>query len=209
MLPLQKVADVIVIDNILVSEEVVDKQFVCDLGKCKGGCCEDGAAGAPLDKSELKIIVDLFEKIKPYLNPAAIAEIEKKGYYVYDTEFEWVTPTLDSDKEICVYGIRRENGMIQCAFEQAYNDKLIDWKKPISCHLYPIIAKKGKYGDYERVNYEPREQLCSPACALGEKLKVPVYQFLKEPIVRKYGQDFYDALDTIAKGEWEEIDFKE
>ncbi len=204
----------IVIDNILVSEEVVDKQFVCDLGKCKGGCCEDGAAGAPLDREEMTIINEVFEKIKPYLTKDSLAEIEKKGRYVYDTEFEWVTPTLDSDNEICVYGIRGKNGIINCAFEQAYYDKVIDpisigWKKPISCHLYPIVAKKGKHGDYERVNYEPREQLCSPACALGEKLKVPVYQFLKEPLIRKYGQGFYEALDTIAKGEWEEIDFKE
>jgi hypothetical protein len=208
-LPLQKWKSVIVIDNILVSEEVVDKQFVCDLGKCKGGCCEDGAAGAPLDREEMIIINEVFEKIKPYLTKDSIAEIEKKGRYVYDTEFEWVTPTLDSDNEICVYGNRGENGIINCAFEQAYFDKVIEWKKPISCHLYPIIAKKGKHGDYERVNYEPREQLCSPACALGEKMKVPVYQFLKEPIIRKYGNDFYEALDTIAKGEWEEIDFKE
>lgn len=200
----------IVIDNILITEDVIDKHFVCDLGKCKGGCCEDGAAGAPLDKEELKIVTDLYEKVKPYLTKNAIAEIERKGHYVYDKEFEWVTPTLDNDNEICVYGIRGENGIIKCAFEQAYNEGVIPWKKPISCHLYPIIAKKGKHGDYERVNYEPREQMCSPACALGEKLKVPVYTFLKEPIIRKYGEDFYNALDTIAKGEWEEItDFKE
>lgn len=195
----------IVIDNILISEDVVDKKFVCDLGKCKGGCCEDGAAGAPLDKEELSIINDVYEKVKPYLTKDAIAEIEKKGFYEYDQEFGWVTPVLPSDNEICVYGYREKNGLIKCAFEQAYYDGIIAWKKPISCHLYPIIARKGKHGDYDRVNYEPREVMCSPACKLGEELKVPVYQFLKEPLVRKYGQDFYDALDTIAKGEWEEI----
>jgi hypothetical protein len=199
----------IVIDKILISEDVIDKKFVCDLGKCKGGCCEDGAAGAPLESKELNIINSLYEKVKPYLTNAAIAEIEKKGYYVYDREFEWVTPTLDSDNEICVYGVRAENGIIKCAFEQAYYDGIIPWKKPISCHLYPIITKESKYDDYERVNYEPREVLCKPACALGEEMKVPVYQFLKEPLIRKYGEEFYNALDTIAKGEWEEIDFKE
>ena len=197
------------IGNILITEDIIDKKFVCDLAKCKGGCCEDGAAGAPLSNEELALINELYEKVKLYLTKDAIVEIEKKGRYVYDTEFEWVTPTLDSDKEICVYGVRGENGIIKCAFEQAYNDGVIPWKKPISCHLYPIIAKKGKHGDYERVNYEPREKMCSPGCALGEKLKVPVYQFLKEPIIRKYGEEFYNALDTIAKGEWEEIDFKE
>lgn len=199
----------IVIDNILVSEDIVDKKFVCDLGKCKGGCCEDGAAGAPLDKEELEIINDLYKKILPYLSKDSIREIEKKGKYVYNTEFEWVTPTLDTDHEICVYGIRGNDGIIKCAFEQAYLDGVTPWKKPISCHLYPVIVYKGKKEDYERVNYEPREQMCSPACLLGEKLKVPVYQFLKEPIIRKYGEAFYQALETIASGEWEEIDFKE
>lgn len=191
----------IVIDNILVSDEVVEKQFVCDLGKCKGGCCEEGDAGAPLDDGELDLINEYYEKIKPYLTEKAIERIEKKGRYTYSREFGWVTPTLPSDKEICVYGRRDENGIIKCAFEQAYNDGVIPWKKPVSCHLYPIITSKGKKGDYDRVNYEPREKLCKPACALGAKLKVPVYQFLKESLIRKYGQQFYDTLDKIAKEE--------
>lgn len=189
----------IVIDNKLVSDDVVEKQFVCDLAKCKGGCCEDGDAGAPLDKVELEIINENFDKIKSYLTPASLKEIEQKGKYVYNREFGWVTPTLGNDSEICVYGIREKDGMIKCAFEQAYYDGVIAWKKPISCHLYPIIAQKGKHGDYEKVNYEPREKLCNPACALGKKLKVPTYEFLKEALVRKYGEEFYNALDKAAK----------
>jgi hypothetical protein len=189
----------IVIDNILVSDEIVENQFVCDLSKCKGGCCEDGDAGAPLDNDELQIVLDNYEKIKPYLSDAAIAVIEKKGKYTYHREFGWVTPTIGSDKEICAYGIRDNKGIIKCAFEQAYNDGVIDWKKPISCHLYPVIAKKGKHGDYERVNYEPREVMCNPACVLGQKLKVPVYEFLKEPLIRKYGAEFYELLDKVAR----------
>ena len=189
----------IVIDNILVSDDVVEKQFVCDLSKCKGGCCEDGDAGAPLDKDELKIINENFEKVKPYLSNASLKEIEQKGKYVYNQEFGWVTPTLGNDSEICVYGIREKDGVIKCAFEQAYYDGVIAWKKPISCHLYPIIAKKGKHGDYEKVNYEPRENLCNPGCLLGEKLKIPAYEFLKEALVRKYGEEFYNALDKTAK----------
>ncbi len=188
----------IVIDNVLVSDDVVEKQFVCDLNRCKGGCCEEGDAGAPLDKEELDIINGVYEKVKPYLSQASIAEVEKKGKYVYNDEFGWVTPTLGDDKDICVYGTRDEQGMIKCAFEQAYNDGVISWKKPISCHLYPVIARKGKHGDYERVNYEPRETLCSPACGLGKMLKVPVYRFLKEPLTRKFGTDFYEALDKVA-----------
>lgn len=195
----------IVIDNILVSDEVVEKQFVCDLSKCKGGCCEDGDAGAPLDNKELEMVINMFDKIKPYLTEAAIKEVEKKGNFVYDREFGWVTPTLESDNEICVYGFREKNGLIKCAFEQAFYDGAIPWKKPISCHLYPIIAKKGKHGDYERVNYEPREKLCSPACSLGEKLQVRTYEFLKEPLIRKYGKEFYETLDKTAREKFSEI----
>lgn len=189
----------IVIDKVIISDDVVEKQFVCDLAKCKGGCCEDGDAGAPLDKAELEIIVDLFDKVKSYLSPASLKEIEKKGKYVYNREFGWVTPTLGNDSEICVYGIRGKDGIIKCAFEQAFYDGKTNWKKPVSCHLYPIIAEKGKHGDHDKMNYEPREKLCNPACALGKKLKVPTYEFLKEAIIRKYGNDFYDALDKAAK----------
>jgi hypothetical protein len=189
----------IVIDNILISDDVVEQQFVCDLSKCKGGCCEEGDAGAPLEDAELETVLEMYEKIKPYLTPESIAEVEKKGKYVYHKEFGWVTPTLGNDNEICVYGSRDAKGVIKCAFEQAYYDGVIPWKKPISCHLFPIIAKKGRHGDYERVNYEPREKLCNPACGLGKKLKVPTYEFLKEPLTRKYGQEFYKALDKAAK----------
>ncbi len=199
----------IVLDNILISEDLVDKKFVCDLHRCKGGCCEDGAAGAPLDEAEKAIIDRVIDIIKPYLSATALATLAQKGNYVWNDEFGWVTPTVDSDKEVCAYGIRHSDGTIQCSFEKAHAEKKIDWKKPISCHLYPIIAKVGKHGDYERVNYEPRQTLCASGCALGEKLQVPVYQFLKEPIVRKWGLEFWEALDTIAKGDWEETDFKE
>jgi hypothetical protein len=196
---LRKHFGVIVIDNILVSDDVIEKQFVCDLARCKGGCCEDGDAGAPLDQSELQTVLDSYEKIKPYLTPASIEAIERKGKYVFNKEFGFVTPTLESDNEICVYGRRDEKGIIKCAFEQAYYDGAIAWKKPISCHLYPIVAKKSTYDDYENVNYVPREKLCKPACGLGKKLQVRAYEFLKEPLIRKYGEDFYEVLDRIAK----------
>lgn len=152
-----------------------------------------------MENAELDLIVDLYDKVAPYLTPESIAEIARKGKYVYHREFGWVTPTLGNDNEICVYGIRDSKGIIKCAFEQAYNDGVIGWKKPISCHFFPIIQKNGREGDYDRMNYEPREVLCKPACSLGKKLKVPVYQFLKEPIIRKYGEAFYEALDKAAQ----------
>lgn len=196
----------IVIENVLISEDVVEQQFVCDLNKCKGGCCEVGDAGAPLENEELEIIKDVYEKVKPYLSEASQNEIEKKNVFVYDREFGWVTPTLDLDNAICAYGIREKNGMIKCAFEQAYYDGAISWKKPISCHLFPIIAKKGKHGDYDRVNYQPKENLCNPGCDLGKKLKTPVYKFLKEALIRKFGEDFYNTLDKIAQDHFKNVD---
>ncbi len=187
----------IAIENVLVSDLVAQEQFVCDLTKCKGGCCEDGDAGAPLTKEELDLINEVYETVKPYLTPEGIRVIEKHGRYNYDRDFGWVTPSIDGG--LCAYGSRDENGIIKCGIEQAYRDGKITWKKPISCHLYPIIVRKGKNGDFDRMNYEPREVLCKPGCIYGKKLKVPVYQFLKEPIIRMYGEEFYDALDAVAE----------
>ena len=198
----------IAIDNTLISEDVIDKKFVCDLQACKGACCVAGDSGAPLDKDELKILDKVLDKVKPYMLPKGIKAVEKHGTYVVDEDGDYTT-TLVSPKAECAFVYFDEKKTALCAIEKAYLEGKIDWKKPISCHLYPIVAKKGKYGDYERLNYEPREDICKPGCLNGEALQVPVYQFLREPIVRKYGEEIYEALDTIAKGGWEEIDFKQ
>lgn len=186
----------IAIDNALISDSILTEQFVCDLNKCKGGCCVDGDAGAPLEKEELKIIDEIYETVKQYMTPEGIREIERQGHYVYDREFGWVTPTIEG--QICAYGFRDKAGIVKCAIEQAYLDGKVHWKKPISCHLFPIIAKKSKRDDTVLVNYEPREDFCKAACSLGKKLKVPVYVFLKEPIIRKFGEAFYEALEATA-----------
>ncbi len=187
----------IAIENVLLSDKIVSEQFVCDLNKCKGACCVDGDAGAPLEKSELKKIDEILENVLPYLNNISKKEIEKQGKYVYDQEFGWVTPTINN--QICVYGITDSDGIVKCGIEQAYLDGKIQWKKPISCHLFPIITKKSKDGITVLANYEPREDSCKAACSLGKKLKVPVYEFLKEPLTRKFGKKFYEALDATAK----------
>jgi hypothetical protein len=189
------------IDNKLVSDELIEEQFVCDLNKCKGGCCVDGDAGAPLEKDELKRLDEVFEAVKPYLKPEHLAEIEKQGRYVYDQEFGWVTPAINGG--ICVYATTDKLGIVKCGIEQAYNDGKVKWKKPISCHLFPVRISLSKNKKTEYVNYEPRPTLCAPACKLGEKLKVPVYQFLKEPLIRKYGEEFYEALEAVANDYFE------
>ena len=187
----------IIIDHVLVSDQVVEEQFVCDLTKCKGGCCEDGDAGAPLENKEKEYVKDFFEIVKPYMTKEGIKEIKQVGPYLYDREFGWVTPTIDG--KICAYGYKDKEGIIKCAFEQAYNDGKIPWKKPISCHLFPIKLSKSKSDPgIEYMNYEPREDLCKAACSLGKKLKVPAYVFLKDSIIRKYGEAFYETLDATA-----------
>lgn len=187
----------IIIDNKLVSNEIIEEQFVCDLNKCKGGCCVDGDAGAPLSKEELVHLNEVYDAVLPYLDEENKKELQKQGRYVFDEEFGWVTPTIDS--KVCVYGITDPNGIVKCGIEQAYNDGKVSWKKPISCHLFPIRVQLSKNKETEYVNYEPREDLCSAGCKLGKKLKVPVYVFLKEALVRKYGVEFYETLDATAK----------
>ncbi len=186
------------IEDRLIGDEILEAHFVCDLSKCKGGCCEDGDAGAPLEDAELKVIDEHYGAFLPYMSEEGKAEIEKQGKYVRMDGFGWVTPTIGGG--ICAYGKKEANGVILCAIEQAYNAGKLGWKKPVSCHLFPIRILQ-QDTDMEMLNYEPREEahLCSPACALGEKLKVRVYQFLKEPIVRKFGLDFYEALDATAR----------
>jgi Protein of unknown function (DUF3109) len=187
----------IAIDNVLLSDKIISDQFVCDLTSCKGACCVDGDAGAPLNNKELKEIDAAYDAVLPYLRQEGIDEINKQGRYVHNEEFGWVTPTIDS--KICVYGIFEANGTVKCGIEQAYLDGKIKWKKPISCHLFPVIVKQSKDGITEFANYEPREDHCKAACSLGKKLKVPVYEFLKEPLTRKFGTDFYEKLDATAK----------
>jgi len=187
----------IAIDNVLVSDALVEEKFVCDLTACKGACCVDGDAGAPLDNKELKSIDEVYNTVLSYLDEESKTELEKQGRYVYDKKFGWVTPTIKG--AVCVYAIKEKNGLVKCGIEQAYLDGKVKWKKPISCHLFPVIVKKSKDGVTDYANYQPREDHCKAACSLGKKLKVPVYQFLKEPLIRRFGTDFYETLDATAQ----------
>ncbi len=181
------------IGKTLVSTEVLEEQFVCDLQKCKGECCIAGDSGAPLEESELNEIDKYYEVVKPYLQAEAIESIEKLGHYLIDSDNDWVTPLVHGNRE-CVYTVF-ENGIAKCSFEKAFFEGKIPFRKPVSCHLYPVRITKFK--TYDAVNYD-RWDVCAAACKLGKSLKVPVYKFLKDSLIRKYGEEWYAQLEIAA-----------
>ena len=186
----------IIVQDKLVSDDVVEEQFVCNLTACKGACCWEGDSGAPLEKSELPILNEIFEQVKPYLSPAGIAAIEAQGKYVFFEEAkEWGTTLVDNGP--CAY-MTLEGGVAQCGIERAWRDGKVDFRKPISCQLYPIRVEKNEISGFEALNYD-RWDICSAACEKGKKEQVPVYVFLKEANIRKYGEDFYEELDGAAQ----------
>jgi len=183
----------IAIENTIVSEHLLEKKFVCDLNACKGECCVAGDSGAPLTDEELPILKEIYEKVKPYIPADGVKAIEKQDVYVLDDDKEFTT-TLVKGKH-CAY-VYFENKIAKCAIEKAFNEGKINFKKPISCHLYPVRITK--YKDYDAVNYHKWE-ICKPACECGTKLNVPVYKFLKEPLIRKYGENWYKQLEFANK----------
>lgn len=174
----------------LVSDELIKENFICNLTKCKGACCVEGDSGAPLEKDELAILDEIYPKIKHLMTEKGIAAIEEQGTHVKDFEGDYTTTCVDGNKE-CAY-VTWENGITKCAIEKAYEQGIVDWKKPISCHLYPI--RLTKYPEFDMLNYD-RWSICSPACTFGNEHKVKVYQFLKEPLIRKYGEEWYQELE--------------
>ncbi len=185
------------IDDKLISDEIFSEEFVCNLTQCKGACCVEGDAGAPLNADELPVLEEIFPKIKKYLRPEGIAAIEAQGTHVIDIDGDFVTP-LVGGKE-CAYVIYTDNGITKCGIEKAYEDGVIDYQKPISCHLYPIRITE--YQDFSALNYD-RWPICNDACTLGRELQVKVYQFLKTPLIRKYGEDWYNELCATAE-QWQ------
>lgn len=186
----------IVLQNTVLSDDLKDKFFVCNLEKCKGACCVEGDLGAPLEAEELPLLAQVFDQVKPYLSPEGLQAIEAHGLYVEEFSGDYSTPTI-GDRE-CAYAIYDENLTLKCAIEQAYLDGKISWKKPISCHLYPIRITK--YDGFEALNYD-RWEICNPACAFGQELGVPVYKFLREPLIRRYGEAWFQELDQMVSTE--------
>ena len=181
------------VEDKIISMDVFEKQFICDLNACKGACCVEGDSGAPVLKEEERILDEIYEKVKPYMRKEGVVEIENKGVAVYDSDGELTTPLVDNRE--CAF-VTFENGISKCAIEKAYLDDKIEFKKPISCHLFPIRIKE--YRDFSAINYE-EIKICKPACECGSKLEVPVYVFLKESLIRRYGIVWYKKLLNAAK----------
>jgi hypothetical protein len=176
----------------IVSEDILSKDFVCNLSACKGACCVDGDAGAPLLEDEKNILAEIYPKIKPFLRKQGIEAIEKQGTSVIGTDGTLETPLIDNKD--CAYVIF-DGKTALCGIEQAYNQGEVTWKKPISCHLYPIRVKD--FTEFAAVNYDKWE-ICDDACALGAELQVPVYKFVKEALIRRFGENWYLELEKVA-----------
>ncbi len=181
------------IDNKLVSEELFSERFVCDLSACKGECCVAGDAGAPLETKEIDIIRQNLNQIKPFMTEEGKNEISSNDIYYYDKDGTPVT-TLVNDAA-CAF-VYFEGDVAKCSIEKAYQEGSIDFIKPISCHLYPVRVKKLKF--YDALNYD-RWDICKPACECGSELNVPIYRFLKGPLIRAYGEDFFKKLEIVDK----------
>ena len=178
----------------IVSEEIIEKDFVCNLSACKGACCIDGEAGAPLEKEEALILQEIYPKIKPFLRQESLREIEKQGAFITTKDGELETPLINGAD--CAYVNFDDRGIALCAIEDAYNQGEISWKKPVSCHLYPVRVKD--YSEFSAVNYH-KWHICDDACTLGKELQVPVYKFVKDALIRKFGEDWYMELEKVAQ----------
>lgn len=182
----------IIIDDKLVSEDLLEKQFVCNLSACKGECCVQGESGAPLEFGETEQIASNYDKIKKYMRPEGIAAVKEQGFSVIDADKDEVTPLVNNEE--CAYVFFDYDNIAKCAIEKAYREGEIDYYKPASCHLYPI--RVSKLTSYTALNYH-HWPICEAACDLGEQLKVPVFKFLKDPLIRMYGAEWYEQLEIV------------
>ncbi|TXE08170.1 DUF3109 family protein [Gelidibacter salicanalis] len=178
----------------IVSEDIIEKDFVCNLSACKGACCIDGDAGAPVELAETKILQDIYPKVKPFMRQAGIDAVEAQGTFTTNEDGEFETPLINGAD--CAYVMFDTKGTALCAIEEAHNQGEIDWKKPVSCHLYPVRVKD--YTEFSAVNYHKWE-ICDDACTLGKELQVPVYKFVKQALIRKFGEDWYMELEKVAE----------
>ena len=187
----------LIIQGILVHDDVVKEKFLCQLDACKGACCWEGDWGAPLEEAEIEVLESIHEQLRPFLSEEGLAVIEEKGVATwYEEPQEYGTSLLKNGA--CAYLTLDESGQAHCGIERAYQAGAVAFRKPISCHLYPIRIESNPEVNFEAINYD-RWDICSAACTAGQKARLPVYRFAKAALIRKYGQDFYDELDAAAQ----------
>lgn len=182
------------IGKTIVSEDVIKNDFVCNLAACKGECCIAGEAGAPVEEDEVKILREIYPKVKPFLRKEGIEAIEAQGTHIETDLGELETPLVNGAE--CAYVTFTQNGVASCGIEDAYNAGEVSFRKPISCHLYPVRVEK--YTEFAAVNYH-RWPICDDACTLGKELQVPIYKFTKDALVRKFGEAWYHELEEVAE----------
>lgn len=187
----------LIIQGVLISEEIIDTHFVCDLQACKGACCWEGDLGAPLQEEELPVMEEIYEQVRPFLTSEGRAAIELEGPFVYDpAEKAFSTPLINGGP--CAYMTRDDKGIARCGIEEAHRAGATAFKKPISCHLYPIRVAENREQGFEALNYD-RWDICTAACELGKKARIPIYEFVREALIRKYGTAFYEELEAAAQ----------
>ncbi|MEM6299037.1 MAG: DUF3109 family protein [Bacteroidota bacterium] len=182
-----------IVENQHLSDDIAERFFVCDLLRCKGTCCQEGDLGAPLEKDEMELLEKEYAAIKPYITKAGQRAIEDQGVFILDEEGDFSTPLIEANENECAYAIQDKTGKWSCGIEKAYLDGKTSFRKPISCHLYPIRITHYPDINMDAINYDQWD-ICSPACDNGKSLGVPVYKFLKEPLIRKYGEAWYAEL---------------
>ncbi len=180
------------IGEVIVSFDLLEKRFCCDLAVCKGICCIEGDYGAPLEEGEIEEIRKNFPSVRKYMTSEGIRAVASQGFAVKDCEGEWTTPLVHQRE--CAYAIQ-ENGCCWCALEKAWTEKKSSFRKPESCHLYPVRITQ--YAGFEAVNYH-KWKICTAARQRGEREGIPVYRFLKEPLIARYGEEWYEELEYAA-----------
>ena len=181
------------IEDKLVANDIIEKDFVCNISACKGACCVKGDAGAPVEEAEVETLNKIYDDVKPYLRKEGIQAIEEQGTVVRSSFDEPETPLVNGEE--CAYVTFDEKGTALCGIEKAYRDGKTNFKKPVSCELYPI--RLTKLNSVTALNYD-RWEICNPACRLGDELKVPIYKFTKNALERKFGPEWYEKLELAV-----------
>lgn len=187
----------LIIRDVLVSRDLIDAQFVCHLERCKGACCVGGDYGAPIADEEVPVLTAEFENIKPFMEQSGVEAIEEHGVYQYFSKPKFKGVTLREDRA-CAFVRIDPRGVAHCTIEEAWKAGATEFRKPVSCHLYPVRVRTLRGSGMKAANYD-KWDLCKAACSHGAKLKVPLYQFVREALIRRFGQEFYDELEAVAK----------